>query len=181
MQPQNDEGPFEWIRLGRDQLADSREPNWAGNFVSHLMPPVFEAYAKVLHRIEVRLENIDTPLSPDVTSNLRIPASKDLRLFVESRRANSQGSRIRWRELAELLNVPFVPEIGHQWYVKNLWQWGWPRFLRGRRAAWAGGVQAASFSSEAVHRKGRVLLSLLPDTADPHKQTYTLLWLSGRT
>jgi hypothetical protein len=76
MQPQPDESAFDWIRRGRKNLENSDNAGWAGNFVSHLMPPVFEAYAKVLHGIEACYEHIDNPLSPNEISILNTPFVK---------------------------------------------------------------------------------------------------------
>jgi hypothetical protein len=129
MQPQHGGSAFDWIRHSRTELQDSEDAGWAGNFVSHLMPPGFEAYAKVFHRIEASYENIDNPLTQSEISVLKIPSCQELKSLVESRRA--QGSRIRWREVAEVLNVPFAPAISHDWYRKKLVEGCWPRFLRG--------------------------------------------------
>lgn len=131
MQPQSDESAFDWIRRGRDELVDSRTAGWTGNFVSHLMPPVFESYAKIFHRIEACYENIDKPLTPSEISVLKIPQCEELKSLVENRRNKAQGSRIRWRELAGVLNVPFAPQISHEWYRKKLAEGCWPRFLCG--------------------------------------------------
>jgi hypothetical protein len=131
MQALHDETTFAWIRSGCDELVSSQHPEWRGNFVSHLMPPVFEAYTKILHRIEARFENIDKPLSPREIAILKIPPCEGLRSFVESRRTGAQAPRIRWKELAEALNVPFGPQISHEWYRKKLEEGCWPRFLYG--------------------------------------------------
>jgi|SRR5689334_12130603 hypothetical protein len=77
MQPQYDESAFDWIRRGRKKLENSENDGWAGNFVSHLMPPVFEAYAKVLHGIEASYENIDDPLTQARFPFLRSPFVKN--------------------------------------------------------------------------------------------------------
>lgn len=131
MQPQHDESAFDWIRRDRDEMASSKDDGWDRNFVSNIVPAVFETYAKVLHRIEARYENIDSPLAPPEISILKIPPCEELRSFVESRRTEAQGSRIRWREVAEVLNVPFAPQICHEWYRKKLDEGCWPRFLCG--------------------------------------------------
>ena len=133
MQAQHDESAFEWIRRGRNELASSKNDGWAGNFVSHLMPPVFEAYAKVLHGIEACYENINNPLTLSEISILKMPPCEELRSLVESRRSKAPGSsiRIRWREVAEVLNVPFAPQICHEWYRKKLDDGCWPRFFYG--------------------------------------------------
>jgi hypothetical protein len=95
------------------------------------MPATFEAYAKILHRIEACYENIDKPLSPDEMGILKIPSCAELKSLIESRRDDPGRPRIRWRELAEKLNVPFTSEINLEWYAKQLERGCWPRFLWG--------------------------------------------------
>jgi len=132
MQPESDQAVFDWILRGRERTAGPRTPNWAGNFVSHLIPSVFDAYAKILHRVEAHYENIDTPLTSAEIAILKIPRCEPIKSFIENRRANSAGNRVRWKELAELLNVPFAPEICHEWYRKKLEdRVCWSRFLSG--------------------------------------------------
>ena len=131
MHAQGNENAFDWIRLGRHELADSKNEGWAGNFVSHLMPPVFESYAKVLHRIEACYEDIYEPLTATEMSILKIPPCEGLRLLVESRRGGPHGSRIRWRDLSELLHVPYASEICLRWYDGKLEDGCWRRFLSG--------------------------------------------------
>lgn len=132
MFPEQDQTVFDWIRSGRTELARTRTPDWAGNVVSHLIPPVFESYAKLLHNIHAHYEFIDNPLSSPENAILRIPSCEPLRSFVERRRADSRGNRIRWKELADLLNVPFAPAINHEWYRQKLADaWCWPRLLCG--------------------------------------------------
>lgn len=131
MLSEQDQTAFDWIRQGREELLRSRTLDWKGNLVSHLFPPVFESYAKLLHGIEAHYEFIDKPLSASENEILRIPACEPLKSFVERRRSDSQ-TRVRWKELAELLDVPFVPAISHEWYRKKLSDpWCWPRLLRG--------------------------------------------------
>jgi len=129
MQPRN-ETEFEWIAKSRQPSMGREDRNWTGNFVSNLMPATFKAYSKILHRIDGWYENIDNPLSPREVSLLKIPACEKLKKFVQDRR-NLQQSRIRWKELAELLNVPFAPEINDGWYRTKLEEGCWPRFLHG--------------------------------------------------
>jgi hypothetical protein len=130
MLPEQDQTVFDWIRTGRHALPRTRTPDWTENFVSHLIPPVFESYAKLLHNIRAHYEFIDEPLSPSENAILGIASCEPLRSFVESRRA--RGNRIRWKELADLLNVPFAPAINHEWYRKKLDDaWCWPRLFYG--------------------------------------------------
>lgn len=123
---------FEWIQSGLSELVSSEDPTWKGNFVSHLLPPKFGAYAKILHRITANYENIDHPLSGREFALLRIPPCAELRSFVESQRHRAESPRIRWKALAELLSVPFVSEICHEWFRASLGDpTCWPRFLYG--------------------------------------------------
>jgi hypothetical protein len=127
MFPEQDQTAFDWIRQGRND--GSRTIN--GGFVSHLIPPVFESYAKLLHTIGVHYEFIDNPLSPSENEILGIPSCEPLKSFVEHRRVDSQ-TRIRWKELADFLNVPFAPAISLAWYRKKVRDpWCLPRLLSG--------------------------------------------------
>jgi hypothetical protein len=120
MHPCTDQAAFEWIRSGREELLASDNPNWKGNFVSHLLPKTFEAYAKLLHSIEANYENIDKPLSAREIAILNIPPCKKLRSFVESLREERRGPRIRWEMLARLFSVPFESEICHTWFQARM-------------------------------------------------------------
>jgi hypothetical protein len=132
MVPEHDHSTFDWIRIGREDVAERGTPDRSGIFVSNLIPPSFESYAKILHSIHPHYESIDNPLSECERAVLRIPSCEPLKSFIEARRFDSAGSRIRWKQLAELLNVPFAPAIKHEWYRKKLEDpWCWPRLLRG--------------------------------------------------
>lgn len=124
---------FEWIRNGRDKLnpIGRDDPGWKGNFVSRLIPKAFEAYIKILHRIDANREDPCSQLSEGEIAILRIPPCRRLRALVERTRETSQGSRIRWARIAELLEVPVKPEICLQWFATKLEAGCWPRFLRG--------------------------------------------------
>ena len=142
MQPCPDNA-FDWIRTGREEVLASDNPNWKGNFVSHLLPKSFEAYAKLLHGIEANYKNIDNPLSERETSILKIPTCTKLRSFVERLREENRGPRIRWKELARLFAVPFEAEICHEWFRVSMKESGcWPRFL--------GGPDEGSLSAEEL-------------------------------
>ena len=125
---------FEWIRTRREKPRVPNTPNWKGNFVFQLMPIRFEAYAKILHSIEASYKNLDDPhpLTEREISILKIPPCTKLRSFVESLREEGQGPRIRWKALAQLLDVPFEPEICHEWFLASMEESiCWPRFLSG--------------------------------------------------
>jgi hypothetical protein len=132
MQACPDETAFDWIRDGRRPFKSRKDPDWTGNFVSNVLPESFEAYVKVLHRIDARYETIDNPLSPSEIAILKIPPCEKLKSFVIARREQSLGTRVRWKDLANLLGVPFTPEINVSWYRKKLEDgWCWPAFLGG--------------------------------------------------
>ena len=127
MIPEHDQSVFDWIRTGRDEAHP-----WPGHCVSNLVPHVFESYAKLLHSIKPHYEFIDNPLTESERAILRIPSCEPLKSFVQAHRAASAGQRIRWRQLADLLDVPFTPDIKHEWYRKKLKDpWCWPSLLHG--------------------------------------------------
>jgi hypothetical protein len=131
MHPENNETIFDWIRNGRAEKKPGGHDN-RSVFVSDIIPPIFETYVRVLHRIDARYDDIDNPLSPVENAVLNISSCEPLRSFVEHRRAKSLGNRVRWKELAELLDLPFVAEIGGEWFRQKLADpWCWSRFLRG--------------------------------------------------
>jgi hypothetical protein len=137
MKPEPDEKVFDWILHGRDSMPKRGTANWRGNFVSQLVPPVFEAYAKILHRIDAKYEGLDNPLSSSEIELLKIPSCEPLKSVIEKRRNDPVGSRIRWKELAELLNIEFAPEICHEWYRTKLEDpWCWPHLLEGPADGW---------------------------------------------
>ncbi len=151
MEPEQDETAFEWIRSGRDELGAPEKrsvlsPGLPGVFVSHLMPEVFEAYARILHRVEARYDVIDNPLSAAEIAVLKIPPCEPLKSFVERRRASGQGTGVRWKELATLLNVPFAAEISFEWYRSKLEGWCLSRFLRSG-GAWPVGEECKELVS----------------------------------
>jgi hypothetical protein len=128
--PENNETVFDWIRHGRAEKKPGGDRPQAV-FVSNLFPSIFETYARVLHRIDARSDDIDTPLSPVENAVLNIASCEPLRSFVQHRRAKSLGNRVRWKELAELLDVPFTPEICGEWFRQKLTDpWCLSRFLR---------------------------------------------------
>jgi hypothetical protein len=132
MFPEQDQTVFDWIRRGRDKFVPRGNLDWEGTLVSHLIPPVFESYAKLLHKIQAHYKLIDKPLSATENAILGVPTCEPLRSFVESRGTGSRDNRIRWKELADLLDVPFAPEIHHGWYRQRLQDpWCWPRLLSG--------------------------------------------------
>jgi hypothetical protein len=121
MQALGDQNAFEWIRGARARLDLPNRP--PGILVSDLMPPEFEAFARVLHRFDASYKEIDHPLSPSEKALLKIPDCEPLSSFVRSRRNTSPTTRIRWKELAALLNVPYAPEINYNWFRVKIDGW----------------------------------------------------------
>jgi|ERR1700678_832406 len=128
MKIEPDESAFDWIRSGRSNRPKS---TWTGIFVSHLIPPIFESYSKILHRVEAQYHDIDHPFTQAENAILRIPTCEPLRSFVESRGTDPLKRRVKWGELAVLFNVPFTSEICHEWYRKTLEDPCWPHLLAG--------------------------------------------------
>ena len=123
---------FDWIQSGREKFSPRTETDWTGVPVSGLITAQFEAYAKILHRIEATYKNIDNPLTDRESESLKIPKCKELRSVVESLRAERLGPRVRWRTLAHLLRVPFQAEICREWFRTTMKEPGcWPRLLVG--------------------------------------------------
>jgi hypothetical protein len=131
MHPCSDDAAFQWIRNGQEKGPARDDPNWRGNFVSRLIPQRFNAYAKILHRVEANYKYIDNPLSEREDAILKIPSCKKLRSFVENLRKKGRGPRIRWSTLAHLMGVPFAPEICHEWFQASMEPGCWPRCLFG--------------------------------------------------
>jgi hypothetical protein len=95
---------FEWIKDERSKPVPRKDQNGPGNSLSVLLPPHFEAYSKIL---------------------------TEMRSFVETKRGR-EGPRIRWRELADFLCVPFEPQICHKWFFASMSETAcWSRFLYG--------------------------------------------------
>ena len=131
MRPENNETVFDWIRNGRVEKQPGGNDSKAF-FVSNLIPPIFNGYIRILGHINACYNHIDNPLSPSENAILGIPQCEPLRSFVQRRRTESLGDRIRWKELAEFLNVPFTPEICAEWFRQKLEDpWCWSRFLCG--------------------------------------------------
>lgn len=132
MMPIEDQTEFDWIARGRMQTTPrENNPDWSGNTVRHLMPPTFEAYAKIFHRLEAHYENIDNPLSDEEIAVLQVPGCTPIRALVERVRERNEGTRVRWREAAESLGFPYVPGLSDDWFRTRLEPGCWPRFIYG--------------------------------------------------
>jgi hypothetical protein len=132
MMPIEDQTVFDWIARGRiEGTLRANNPDWSGNTVRHLMPDVFETYAKIFHRLDVHYENIDNPLSDEEIAVLKIPSCASLRALAEQVRERGIGTRVRWCEVADLFGFPFVPGLSDEWFRARLEPGCWPRYIYG--------------------------------------------------
>lgn len=130
MQAYSDESAFEWIRSGRDART-ARDENWKGNFVSLPLPKEFAAYVKIFHRIDASYEYMDNSLTPREEEIVQIPPCTELKTLIINLRKQHRGTRLKWKEIADALGVPFEPELTHAWYRAKLEPGCWPRYLYG--------------------------------------------------
>jgi hypothetical protein len=91
---------------------------------------VFESYAKILHQIEAHYASVDNPLSQEEERTLNIPQHSPVRTLILDRREFADR-RVRWRELADFLDVPFAAGITWNWFRAVERQLDWPRYLSG--------------------------------------------------
>jgi hypothetical protein len=133
MQPCAD-SEFDWIRSGRLKPAPTENQPWPGCLLSVLLPPRFDAYAKILHRITANYQHIDhpDPFTENEIAILEIPPCPELSSFVQTKREKGEDPNIRWKEIASYLGVPFEPQICHAWFRAGMKEPAcWPRFLYG--------------------------------------------------
>jgi hypothetical protein len=136
MRALRDKSEFHWIEKGRiEPVGKYDDPDWPGNSVSLVIPPMFDRYIKVLHRLEAHYENIDNPLSPSELEILRIPGCGSLRRLVEQHR-NPKTTRVLWKTVAEAFGIAFGPAISDDWFRAVLEPGCWPRFIYGPGDAW---------------------------------------------
>jgi hypothetical protein len=133
MMPWVDSAVFEWIQYGRAerQPRDPAGPPWAGNTIKHLMPDVFEAYAKVFHWLDANYGNVETPLSPAEQALLHLPRCEPLRDLIKKLRVGDVGTRVRWKAVAEALAISFQPGLLDDWFRAKLEPGCWPRYIYG--------------------------------------------------
>jgi hypothetical protein len=133
MTPWLDNAVFDWIEHGRAKTTprDPTDPAWDGNTVKHLMPDVFEAYAKVFHWLDAHYDNIDNPLSPEEQTALHLPQCEPLRDLVERLRTNDGNTRVRWKAVADVLGIPFEAGLSDDWFRAKLETGCWPRYIFG--------------------------------------------------
>jgi hypothetical protein len=132
VRPLHNSDAFDWIEHGRTPFPSQVNEN-DGVEVTRLMPASFERYAKILHRLDVRYDDIHSCLTPEELVILQIPTCTSVRDFVLRKRAGPEDSRIRWKEAAEALGVPYAPGLTHAWFSRRLKPdpQCWPRFIFG--------------------------------------------------
>ena len=121
---------FEWIRSGRDTLRGHDESGWRGL----CFPPATEDVPHLCEGVPPNRRVLREYRSPFVAEGkwiLRVPACGELRSLIVKLRANLRGARLRWKEIAEALKVPFEPELNLEWFRAKLETGCWPRVLRG--------------------------------------------------
>jgi len=126
--------PFQWIA----QATSGSAP--AGVAVSECVPPVFEAYLKLLHPVYEDLSVADRELSWDQAEGAAEAAHTDeavgallgSSVLVRGRPEGGFPSRrVRWAELAERYGVPLTPEVSAWCFSRRFPQGSWPRYLVG--------------------------------------------------
>jgi hypothetical protein len=126
------EEAFEWISRGRIPLPP-RTPtgDWPGCTIQNLLPDVFECYAQIFHRLEANYQNTDNPLSDEELKILQIPDSPLLHELIMRLRTDDDHVRVRWREVAATLGVPFAEGLSDERFRKRLPLGCWPRYIFG--------------------------------------------------
>jgi hypothetical protein len=119
---------FEWIRAGRQPLSSAYSTS--GVPLSCVIPLKFERYAKILHRLSASEDTIEPSLTSEERAILRISDCISIKRLVASR---PKGSRILWKEAAQVLEVPYSQQITHGWFSQSLAPnpQCWPRFIAG--------------------------------------------------
>jgi hypothetical protein len=87
MHPRPD-SDFDWISSTRLEPAPKKDQNWPGCSLSVLLPPNFEAYAKILHQITANYEHVDHPhpFTEREIAILKIPPCTEMRSLRPSAR-----------------------------------------------------------------------------------------------
>ena len=78
----------DWISSTGSAPAPKKDQNWPGCSLSVLLPPNFEAYAKILHQITANYEHVDHshPFAEREIAILKIPPCTEMRSLRPSAR-----------------------------------------------------------------------------------------------
>ena len=114
--------------------------------VSDLVPPIFPAYAKLLHPIYEDLAALDDDLTwqeaekstPSEMNALRGSVEKEIQRIIDQSTLvyggpspDSRLVRIRWTELARRQGIPFTPTLSAYSFTRRFPGGSWPRRLIG--------------------------------------------------
>jgi hypothetical protein len=94
----------------------------------------------ILHRFDACYDDIDNPLLPSERTVLGVPDCEPLRSFLLEE-PHQRPQRIRWKEMASLLNLPFVPEINFMWFRRRMDSWCVSRLVNLFTSAWPAGEE----------------------------------------
>lgn len=117
-----------WIEEALPTLLESDDPAWCGNFVSHCLPAVYPAYAKIFHPIYeddgVEDRGVSWAQADDEPEMIG-------RLVSVGSGPDPSGSRVTWRDLAEELGLRFHSEVNEHSLIRAFPQKSFPRYLLG--------------------------------------------------
>lgn len=130
---------IEWITSGVIPPIERVDGQpWSGTTVSNCVPPVFSAYAKVLHPIYEDLTIEDSTLSwDDVDKGRRSPSDlvEELKQSAKLVYVTPDGQRplrrVRWAELAQRYGLQYTPELMAETFTRIFPGASWPRHLFG--------------------------------------------------
>ncbi|MCZ6745303.1 MAG: hypothetical protein O7D31_11610 [Alphaproteobacteria bacterium] len=110
--------PYKWIADGRDPPPPLGEHNRRTDYhVSHVIPPVYEAYCKLLHpmHLDPAIED-ETVLWIERPNEMADPVKL-------------QGVRILWRNVADKYGMDFDAAVNHSYLQIKFPRRDWPRYI----------------------------------------------------
>lgn len=123
---------FDWIK---SSTTTSKEPS-----VSDCIPPLFEAYCKVLHTIyiDTSIEDLNITWDDYIKSNRDFNPDDPIENLLSNATYNYgqpdedfEGVQVSWKDLAKSFNIKFVPELNAESFTKKFKNGSWPRYLVG--------------------------------------------------
>jgi hypothetical protein len=133
-----DLSPSKWIRENTDVI-ETRPDFWHGNFVSHCVPKVFEAYCKLFHEIyddgsvlDHRITWNDVAKAKAMKGDSPLDSLQNEATWIYGGEYDpALSKRIRWKELADQCKLTFHPEITVDSFTRSFPGGSWPRYLIG--------------------------------------------------
>jgi hypothetical protein len=117
-----------WIDEALPPLLQWEDPAWRGNFVSHCLPSVFSAYAKIFHPIYAD-DSVEDRSASWAEADDR-PETVG-RLVSVGSGPDPFGRRVTWQSLAQELGLTFHAEINDQSLRRRFPDRSFPRYLVG--------------------------------------------------